>query len=379
MKKICLILCCFILLNITIGITGCTMRERGADDVLFDYFFNKEDKSYWIMGSNIDEKTLEDNWEMVDVVVPVEYNGRPVTFISNDTFRECQILRSVTIPNGITSISSDAFFNCDNLTDVNISQSVQGFYGGSFANCNSLKEVTVDPENPWFCSIEGVVYTKDEKELVFYPSGKTDAEFIIPEGCSAVGRYAFAYCENLKRIIVPDSVTNFSYESIVFCKGLEGIFVDKGNQTYSSIDGNLYSKDGKTFFRLCVSDKNINLTLPEGVVEVVDGAACHCENLITINLPKSLTFIGTSAFANCDNLTTITIPKTVTYIGERAFLNCTNLTEAIFEEPSGWRLVPQRGKFQSTIDLKPSDLATRENSSEYLTKKYSSYDWKKED
>ena len=318
MKKISLI---FVLI-VVLATSSCSIRKLGSDNVHFRYFWWEDDNSYYIIETNVEGKTLEDNWEMIDVVIPTEYNGKPVTEIGWDSFRQCQILRSVTIPEGITGIHSYTFFDCNNLESVHLPKSMKNFWGGCFASCNSLKAVTVDPDNPWFCSVDGVVYTKDQKELVFYPPGKDDEEFVIPEGCSVIDRYAFAYCENLKRIIVPSTVTDISYESILFCKGLEGVFVDERNATFSSIDGNLYSKDGEKFLRLCVSVENINLTLPDGVVEVADGAAYYCKNLIAINLPESLTSIGKSSFSNCENLTNITIPENVTFIGSGAFSSC---------------------------------------------------------
>ncbi len=351
------------------------MRTLGSDNVYFRYFWWKDDNSYHIIETNVAGKTQEDNWEMIDVVIPTEYKGKPVTVIGWDSFRQCQILRSVTIPEGITGIHFYTFFDCNNLESVHLPKSVKNFGGGVFASCNALKEVTVDPDNPWFCSIDGVVYTKDQKKLIFYPPGKTDAEFAIPEGCTVIDRYAFAYCENLKRIIVPSTVTDISYESILFCKGLDGVFVDERNATYSSIDGNLYSKDGKRFLRLCVSAENINLTLPEGVVEIADGAAYYSESLTAIHLPQSLTSIGEHSFLRCDNLTTITIPENVSFIGSGAFSSCEQLSAVIFEQTVGWRVEPLGGKFVSTKRLHQENLASPATAAEYLLKTYNSWEW----
>ena len=375
MKKISLI---FVLI-VVLATSSCSIRKLGSDDVHFRYFWWEDDNSYHIIDTNVEGKTLEDNWEMIDVVIPTEHNGKPVTEIGWDSFRQCQILRSVTIPEGITGIDSYTFFDCNNLESVHLPKSMKNFWGGCFASCNSLKAVTVDPDNPWFCSIDGVVYTKDQKELVFYPPGKDDEEFVIPEGCSVIDRYAFAYCENLKRIIVPSTVTDISYESILLCKGLVGVFVDERNATFSSIDGNLYSKDGEKFLRLCVSVENINLTLPDGVVEVADGAAYYCKNLIAINLPESLTSIGKSSFSNCENLTNITIPENVTFIGSGAFSRCEQLSEVVFEQTSGWRVEPQSGKFVSTTKLNKEKLDSPATAAEYISQTYDSWEWHRDD
>jgi len=379
MKKLRLLLCFVIILGTVLCASACSLHKLGSDNVHFRYFWWEDDNAYYIIETNVEGKTLEDNWGMIDVVIPTEYRGKPVTKIGWDSFRQCQILRSITIPEGITGIHSHTFYDCNNLEKVHLPKSMKNFWGGCFASCDSLKEVTVDPDNPWFYSVDGVVYTKDQKELVFYPPGKTDAEFAIPEGCSVISRNAFAFCHNLKRIIVSSTVTDISYESIFAWKGLEGVFVHEDNEIYSSIEGNLYSKDGKKFLRLFVSSENITLTLPEGVVEVADGAASHSESLTAINLPKSLTSIGDSAFLNCDNLTAITIPKNVTNIGDSAFLRCEKLSEVIFEQTSEWRIVPESGKFVSTMKLEKTELDSPATAAEYLSEKYYSCEWHRGD
>ena len=359
-------------------LSSCSLYTLDSDNVHFQYFWWEDDNAYYIKSTNVEGETLEDNWEMIDVVIPTEYNGHPVTVIGWDSFRGCQILRSVTIPEGITAIHSFTFFDCNNLESVHLPKTMKNFWGGCFASCNSLKEVTVDPDNPWFCSIDGVVYTKDQKELVFYPPGKADEEFVIPEGCSIIGRHAFAYCENLKRIVVPSAVNDISYESIHSCKGLEGVEVDEGNQTFASIDGNLYSKDGKKFLRLCVSTENMSITIPEGVVEIVDYAAYACHQLIDINLPRSLTSIGKYSFLDCDNLTNITIPENVALIGSYAFLRCDKMTSVVFEQATGWSVVSQGGKLTPPTNLNISKLDSPTTSAEYLLDTYNSWEWHRE-
>lgn len=377
MKKSRLLLCLVIILGAVLS--SCSLYTLDSDNVHFQYFWWEDDNAYYIKSTNVEGKTLEDNWEMIDVVIPTEYNGHPVTDIGWDSFRGCQILRSVTIPEGITAIHSFTFFDCNNLESVHLPKSMKNFWGGCFASCNSLKAVTVDPDNPWFCSIDGVVYTKDQKELVFYPPGKADEEFAIPEGCSIIGRRAFAYCENLKRIVISSAVNDISYESIHSCKGLEGVEVDEGNQTFLSIDGNLYSKDGKKFLRLCVSTENMSITIPERVVEIVDYAAYACHQLIDINLPRSLTSIGKYSFLDCDNLTNITIPENVALIGSYAFLRCDKMTSVVFEQATGWSVSSQGGKFTPPKNLNILQLDSPTTAAEYLLDTYASWEWHKDD
>ena len=74
--------------------------------------------------------------------------------------------------------------------------------------------------------------------------------------------------------------------------------------------------------------KNLKkIIIPEGVTEICDKAFSGCENLIEIHLPNSLKSIKSGAFANLKNLKKIVIPEGVTEICDKAFSGCENLIE----------------------------------------------------
>ena len=351
-KKLCLILSCCIILSISAVTTSCSFPKMTSEKVRLEYKLNEDKTSYRVTGSNIAYKTLEDNWEMVDVVIPSEYKGLPVTEISVLAFRSSDILRSVTIPESIERIVAGAFFDCNKLESVNIPKSVNYIAGAPFESCNSLREIIVDPQNEYYCSIDGNLFSKDKSELVCYTPGKAQTEFIIPEGVSVVHKSAFSHCEFLKSIVLSATVTEFPHDAIMFCNSLQGISIDENNPTYRAIDGNLYSKDGKTFLKFCVSDEKIDLVIPDGVTSISAFAAYYC-----------------------DDLTSVVIPETVNFIGESAFSQCTSLSEAVFENASGWRVIPQGGKFQSTKNLDKTELCVPTIAAEYLSQAYYSWEW----
>lgn len=69
-----------------------------------------------------------------------------------------------------------------------------------------------------------------------------------------------------------------------------------------------------------------DVTIPDCVTSIGDGAFRGCKNLTSITIPDGVTSIGYSAFDGCENLTSITIPDSVTSIGNWAFDGCENLT-----------------------------------------------------
>ncbi|MBO7341330.1 MAG: leucine-rich repeat domain-containing protein, partial [Clostridia bacterium] len=88
----------------------------------------------------------------------------------------------------------------------------------------------------------------------------------------------------------------------------------------------------------------------------------NCSSLTEITIPNSVTSIGNGAFENCSSLTAITIPNSVTSIGEYAFFYCYNLTSATFAEPNGWSA--------DGTAISATDLADPATAAEYLTDDY---------
>ena len=101
--------------------------------------------------------------------------------IGNNAFDYCNSLTSVTIPNGVKSIGDNVFTNCSGLTSVTISNSVISIGYAAFYACDKLLEIMVDSSNKYYLSQDGVLFNIDKTELIKYPSGKTQTDYIIPD------------------------------------------------------------------------------------------------------------------------------------------------------------------------------------------------------
>ncbi len=190
------------------------------------------------------------------IVIPDEYEGIPVT-----------------------KIADFSATNLEYVTDFSIGKNVKEIGVWALENNQHITAYNVDDANEYLCDVDGVIYTKDMKTLLFYPLAKDlvdetnddgsvikVSQYIIPDGVETIRTKAFYKCYSLTNIQIPDSVKRI---------------------------------EEKAFFR--------------------------CDKINELKLPQSLEFIGKDAFSYCYGITEINIPANIKQIDEYAFYNCTNL------------------------------------------------------
>jgi len=134
--------------------------------------------------------------------------------------RPTYAIGEITIPNSVTSIDSSAFYGCSSLTSVTMSNSVTSIGNPAFENCTSLTSIEVSDNNGNYSSVDGVLFNKDKSELITYPAGKTDSEYVIPNSVISIGDSAFENCTSLTSVTIPDSVTIIGRSAFENCTSL---------------------------------------------------------------------------------------------------------------------------------------------------------------
>lgn len=141
--------------------------------------------------------------ENVTVTIP---DG--VTSIGKDAFVGCDALKSITIPDSVISIGDKVFAGCTTLENITIPNGVINIENYAFAGCNSLQSINVSEGNSNYLSCGGVLFDKSKSVLIKYPEGEKDTSYIIPDGVTSIGDFAFMYCISLKSITIPENVTS---------------------------------------------------------------------------------------------------------------------------------------------------------------------------
>ncbi len=313
------------------------------------------DYEYRVLEDGTAEITSYNSLMVVFPDIPDRLNGLEVTRIGENAFRWNSILEGITLPHSVISIGDGAFYGCENLTSISIPNSVNDIGVNPFSYCVNLNRVVVHPDHPALATIDGVLFSKADKRLVWYPMAKEDTAYEIPQGILSIGNEAFSACENLSSITIPDSVTSIGDEAFSFCNNLSSInipdsVINVGHNPFRycislkqvvvhpdhpnlvSIDGALFSKSDKRLIWYPITRKDTAYKIPQGTLSIGTGAFYGCENFSGITIPDSVISIGDEAFNRCSSLTSITIPDSVISIGAGAFYDCRSLKEIIIHD-----------------------------------------------
>ena len=204
--------------------------------------------------------------------------------------------------------------SCTSLKTITIPASVTYLGYSVFTGCSSLQTIRVNQDNPFFCAVDGILYSKDQKNLLVCPGGKTSVT--IPNSVVKICQGAFYDCEKLTSITIPYGVTEIDTNAFCDCTSLLSVSL---------------SNSITTIGQFAFSNTSItSITIPNSV-SLIDGAAfADCKLLKSITLPNSVSSISYSTFSGCISLESIVIPASVTSIGSNAFYNCSSLQNIFF-------------------------------------------------
>ena len=90
----------------------------------------------------------------------------------------------------VTRIGLSCFRDCDKIYCINIPETIDSICNDAFVYCSALKEINIDKNNPYFQSVDGVVFNKDLTSLLHFPNAKTDT-YEIPDGVKNIAVNSF--------------------------------------------------------------------------------------------------------------------------------------------------------------------------------------------
>ena len=236
----------------------------------------------------------------VSIVIP---SG--VTKIGARAFKNTNI-SSVSLPSGLQKIWHEAFFGCSKLSNVSVGQNVTEIGYNAFGNCDSLAEITVAAQNANYESENGVLYTKNKKILLCYPSGKTATSFTVDTACLELSNYAFTNNATLQTLNLNNVNTINSY-AVINCPALATLNAPKTDFIYSA--GVAATK------------------LTDEAEDVVIGKVLYKKTSAgeTVVVGDNIESISAYAFVGNDSVKKVVLGKNVESVCEYAFSGCSTL------------------------------------------------------
>lgn len=189
-----------------------------------------------------------------------------------------------------------------------------------FEDVPNLKTIIVDPDNAYMSVVDGVIYSKDLKRLLYYPTGLADLSFTVPDFVEYISLDAFVNNDVLEEIVIGEDLIFDNYY-FTGMQALKRFVVDENNPYFYTLDGVLYAYqvDSNIGGDILVAYPNgleeTSYTLPEGVTDIGHRAFMNNHSLTNIDFSDHLEAIGHEAFYGMSGLSVVDIPRSIQYIG----------------------------------------------------------------
>ena len=270
-------------------IAGCSLANAhdlsatiGGQKIFFNIVNETEKTIEVTYNGSISDKKLSEVQGNLEIPARVKHNNAIYTVVSigAKSFSGASKLEGVTIPVTVKSIGGFAFEGCTSLSKIIFPGNEITFGEGVFFKCTSIKDITFGSD--W----------------------------------KSVDLSRFRWSDSLTTIAIPAKIEKI--QGLKRLKSLKEISVDVNNAKFSSYNGVLYNKDGKTLYG-CPRSYSGVLKIKEGTEVVTTNALLDCPNITLVDFPttiKSFSFRETSRMKELETIVFRgNVPATTAYIG----------------------------------------------------------------
>lgn len=191
-------------------------------------------------------------------------------------------------------ISDYMFYNCKVLVNIMLPKNTTTIEDFAFADCDRLSVLSIPDDVTYF----GAQSFRNDISLLRIP---------MPNGLTFIDDYAFIGCNGITELAIPSNVYHIGNGIVKDCQNISEINVADGNSHFASEMGVLYTS---TFDEILIFPVNYNSNkyiVLEGTKRIASYAFDNAKKLNEVMLPSSLLEIGQDAFIGCVNLSSLQV------------------------------------------------------------------------
>ncbi len=141
--------------------------------------------------------------------------------VNDGSFSSTCDVEELVFPEGVEEVHTP-FYDCDFRrivfpSTLRVFDGLNSIYSDDL---DQLEEIVVAPDNPYFKSVDGVLFTADMKTLLYYPAAKQGFHYDVPEGILTIGERAFWGNLYLESVSLPVGLTNIEWAAFADCHSL---------------------------------------------------------------------------------------------------------------------------------------------------------------
>lgn len=192
------------------------LKNKNADSIAIPASLLSDKKRYNVYTIDIKSFANDSNLKQVSFPATLKY-------IEAGSFCNCVNLKGILFPDSLETIGGEAFAHCERMKDaLLIPSKVKHIAGEAFSGCDSLKSYEVSEENVTYKSINGLLYSKEDKTFVNCLPGVL-GEVSVVDGVNEIGVSAFDGCKKLTKINLPNSIRTIGLHAFNRCVSLTSL------------------------------------------------------------------------------------------------------------------------------------------------------------
>lgn len=280
--------------------------------------------------------------------------------LTKNLFFNCVALEEFASAKPINKFESSAFDGCNSLTDISLLGNFSVENGVVYSSDRTqivyylptkvqstfiieetvqnldVKSITQNPyieqfssQSPYFSVVDGVLFDNNQTRLIAYPNASSSTNYVVPSQTKEISTYAFSNTQNLASLEINEQIETLNLGFLwqnSSVQTLKSPFIGKSSTDLTtSFLGWFFGAENFEDNGIYVSSSLKNVEI-YGQEQFIKGCFYNCVNLLTIKLPKCGE-VQSMMFYCCYNLQTVSLGKELTMVDEYTFYNCQGLIE----------------------------------------------------